>query len=78
MLAFFPKRAFSTGLHEAQGVHRNGMAPPTHMRRVLVPGLRLRVRGGGGVVRATAGLHQLPQLLARGETLEEIRPCLHD
>lgn len=71
----YPLRA---GIHETEGIHRDGMAPSTHVRRILVSGLRLRVRRGGGAVRTASGLDKFPELLAGGKALEEIRPGVHD
>lgn len=54
------------------------MAGAAQPRRVLVAGLRLRVRRGGRPLRATCQLDQLPELLAGGTTFQEVRPGLHD
>lgn len=67
-----------TGLHEAQGIYRDWMASSTHVRRVLVLSLRLRVCRCGSTMCTTARLHQFSQLLARRKAFEEIRSCVHD
>lgn len=66
------------GLHETKRIYRNGMAPSTYVRWILVFSLRLRMRRGGSTVCATSGIHEFSQFLAGGKTLEEIRARVHD
>lgn len=66
------------GLHEATRVHSDRVAGHEEPGRVLVAGVRLRVRCRSRAMCASSRLDQLPALLARDPRAQKVRARVHD